>query len=952
MIQKRAKKEIKKEIRIVGAKEHNLKNINVILPRDEFIVITGLSGSGKSSLAIDTLFAEGQRRFIESLSSYARQFLGQKEKPKVESITGLSPAICIDQKTTSRNPRSTVGTITEIYDYLRVMYVTIGKPHCPTCGDSIEPISIQEIVDQIMNLENGTRIRILGPIIKDRKGEYKALFEELKADGFIRVRIDGEEIDLSRDEIPKLDRYVKHTIDVVIDRLVVGEEIGERVADSVELALKKGEGNVIVDLVENGEMVLSETGGCQKCNYTFPELEPRMFSFNSPHGACENCSGLGFELKIDPDLVIPDQSLSIDDGAIVYLSKNENSWGRRSIKTIANYYGFETSTPWRDLDEKFRNALLYGSGDEKITFEWFSENEDSQWQGTSKRSTEGIINSMTRRYHQTKSNHSRLYYESFMSKDRCNACNGARLKKEVLAVTVNDLNISQLTEFSVKEALDFLQTLKLSKRDQIISEEVVKEINERISFLNNVGLSYLTLNRAARTLSGGEAQRVRLATQIGSKLVGVLYVLDEPSIGLHQKDNEKLLNTFFELRDIGNTVVVIEHDEQTIRSADYIVDIGPKAGDEGGEVVFAGIPEKLINESNSLTAQYLRGERKIETPKERRKTNGQSIKIKNIKHNNLKDITIKIPLGVFCCVTGVSGSGKSSLVQDTIWRALARYFGIKSEKPGQHTSIEGFENLDKAILIDQSPIGKTPRSNPATYTKVWDHVRDLYAESQTAKKRGYLKGRFSFNVKGGRCETCKGKGYELIEMHFLPSVYVNCEVCHGKRFNRETLQVRYKGRNISEVLEMTIKEAHSFFENIPKIQNIMKTLLDVGMSYVKLGQASPTLSGGEAQRIKLSRELSKRTTGNTLIILDEPTTGLHMEDLNKLLQVLQRLVDAGNTILIVEHNLDVIKSADWIIDLGPDGGNNGGEIIIAGTPEQIAKCDKSYTGQYLKRILT
>ncbi|MGI6188863.1 MAG: excinuclease ABC subunit UvrA [Clostridiales bacterium] len=937
-----------KVIFVKGAREHNLKNIDVTIPRDRLVVFTGLSGSGKSSLAFDTLYAEGQRRYIESLSAYARQFLGQMEKPDVDYIEGLSPAISIDQKTTRRNPRSTVGTVTEIYDYLRLLYARIGIPHCPECGRVIQQQTVEQMVDIIMGMEEGTRLQLLAPLVRGRKGEYVRLLDDIKKDGYVRVRIDGEMRELM-EEI-KLDRNKKHTIEVVVDRLIIRQGIERRLADSLETVLKLSGGLVVVDVIGGQELLFSQNYACPDCGISIEELTPRMFSFNSPYGACTACHGLGTFMEIDPDLIIPNRNLSLSEGAISVLgwnSGNEDSIAGMYMKALSEHYGFSLNTPVEDLPEEAVNAILYGTGGEKIRVK-YSRNYGT---GYFTAPFEGIIPNLWRRYQETDSEYSRQEIESYMSDNLCQACKGARLKPEVLAVTVGGLNIHQVTNMSIKESFEFFGSLELTRREQLIAHQVLKEIRARLEFMIDVGLDYLTLSRAAGTLSGGEAQRIRLATQIGSSLVGVLYILDEPSIGLHQRDNARLIKTLKRLRDLGNTVIVVEHDEETIRSADYIVDIGPGAGVHGGYVVAAGSVQDIINTPASITGQYLSGEKRVEIPAVRRTTGGKWLEIKGACENNLKNIDVRIPLGVMTCVTGVSGSGKSTLINEILYKALARELNRASIKPGKHDRILGIEHLDKVINIDQSPIGRTPRSNPATYTGVFDSIREVFAMTSEAKMRGYKKGRFSFNVKGGRCEACRGDGILKIEMHFLSDVYVPCEVCKGKRYNRDTLQVKYKGKSIADVLDMTVEEAMVFFENIPRIYRKLKTLYDVGLGYIRLGQPSTTLSGGEAQRVKLSTELSKRSNGRTIYILDEPTTGLHIADVDRLIGVLQRLIDAGSTVVIIEHNLDVIKTADYIIDLGPEGGDRGGMIVAEGAPEEIIKTESSYTGSFLKPIL-
>ena len=928
-----------KRIKIVGAREHNLKNINLELPRDKLIVITGVSGSGKSSLAFDTIYAEGQRRYVESLSAYARQFLGQMKKPDVEYIEGLSPAISIEQKGISKNPRSTVGTVTEIYDYLRLLFARIGIPHCPICGKGIRQQTSQQIIENVMNL-NG-KITIFAPIARGKKGEYKKEFETLRREGFGKVRVDGEIIDLENDI--SLDKKKKHNIEVLIDRINLDKSKDKtRIADAVELALKIGDGLVLVS--SDREYLYSEKFACPDCGISFGEIEPRIFSFNSPFGACPECKGLGYKIEIDPDLVIPDRSLSIIEGAIAPWGNNMDTYYMKMLRTVVEHYGYTVETPIEDMDEKVIDIILYGTK-EKIKFSF--KGESSQW--SYEGGFEGVIRNLERRFRETSSEYIRNEIGKYMNEKACSFCNGKRLKKESLAVTINGKNIIELTEMSIKKLYRFFNNLKLTEREKIISKQILKEIKNRLEFLISVGLDYLTLDRKSATLSGGEAERIRLATQIGSSLVGVLYILDEPSIGLHQRDNTRLIQTLKKLRDLGNTVIVIEHDENMIRNADHIVDMGPGAGEHGGRVVAQGNLEEVMNNSESLTGKYLKGVLKIEVPKKRRKSN-KFLKITGVRHNNLKNITVEIPLGVFVCITGVSGSGKSSLINDTLYRAIAQKLYRSKEKPGRYENIIGLENIDKVVVIDQSPIGRTPRSNPATYTGVFTPIRELFSMLSESKIRGYSPGRFSFNVKGGRCDACEGHGLIKIEMHFLPDVYVPCEVCKGKRFNKETLEVKYRGKNIADVLDMSVEEALNFFENIPRIKRILQTLYDVGMGYIKLGQSATTLSGGEAQRVKLAKELSKRATGRTLYILDEPTTGLHFDDIKKLLNVLNRLVDRGNTVLVIEHNLDVIKNADYIIDLGPEGGDKGGYVVAKGTPEDIVK-KNTYTGQFLEKVL-
>ena len=936
------------KIIIKNAKVHNLKNISLEIPRNKLVVITGLSGSGKSSLAFDTLYAEGQRRYVESLSSYARQFLGLMEKPDVESIEGLSPAISIDQKTTSKNPRSTVGTETEIYDYIRLLYARIGIPHCPNCGKKIEKTPIDQIIDNIMSLEEGSKIQILAPVVRGRKGEFKKQLEDYQKAGFVRARVDGYIYDLS-DEID-IDKKKKHNIDLVVDRLVVKDDIRGRLTESVETALKYANGLVGVDVVGGEPLLYSQNYACPDCGISIEELTPRMFSFNNPFGACPSCLGIGYVMKMDEDLIIPDKSKTLYDGVKAFgasTMKRGDTMAKMYFESVAKKYGINIKQPIKKLPRAFLEKILYGTGDEEIDFEYSSATGVRKFTSP----FEGVIPTLDRRYRETKSDGMRSFYEMYMSSSHCDVCDGARLKPEVLAVTIGDKNIKQLTDMPINKAKKFLNNLKLNKTQAMISELILKEIDSRLQFLMDVGLEYLTLSRSAGSLSGGEAQRIRLATQIGSGLTGVLYILDEPSIGLHQRDNEKLIATLKKLRDLGNTVIVVEHDEDTMYAADQIIDIGPEAGVHGGNVIGQGTAQELMKIPESITGQYLSGIKKIEVPKKRRKSNGKSIIIKKATEHNLKGIDVKIPLGQFVCVTGVSGSGKSTLINEILYKTIARDLNGSNEKPGKCKEIKGIENIDKIINIDQSPIGRTPRSNPATYTGVFDNIRELFAGTNDAKLRGFDKGRFSFNVAGGRCENCSGDGLLKIEMHFLPDIYVPCEVCKGKRYNHETLQVKYKGKTISDVLEMTVEEALNFFENIPKIKNKLQTLYDVGLGYIKLGQSSTTLSGGEAQRIKLSTELSKKATGKTLYILDEPTTGLHIADVHKLVNILQRLVDSGNSIVVIEHNLDLIKTADYIIDLGPEGGEAGGTIVGEGTPEKICQIDESYTGKFLKKYL-
>lgn len=935
------------KITIHGAREHNLKNIDLEIPRDKLIVFTGLSGSGKSSLAFDTIYADGQRRYMESLSSYARQFLGMMEKPDVDEISGLSPAISIDQKTTSKNPRSTVGTVTEIYDYLRLLYARIGIPHCPVCGREIRQQTVDQMVDKVMELPERTKIQILAPIVRGKKGMHQKEFERAKKSGYVRVRVDGNLYDLS-EEIT-LDKNKKHNIEIVVDRLVVRDDIQSRLTDSLETAIGLTGGLVVVDVVDGEEMMFSQNYACPEHNISIEELNPRMFSFNNPFGACEKCTGLGTFMSIDPDLVIPDKSKSIREGAIKasgwYYA--EGGISQLYFQSLADHYHFSLDTPVKDLPKEIVNILLYGTKGEKIKMVRDTEDVKSTYYTE----FEGVANNLERRFRETSSNWMREEITNWMNSVDCPQCHGDRLKKESLSVLIGGMNISQLCRLSVAAMIDFFNNLQLTEKEEMISHQVIKEIRSRLEFLKNVGLDYLTLSRASATLSGGESQRIRLATQIGSSLMGVLYILDEPSIGLHQRDNDKLIDTLRHLRDLGNTVIVVEHDEDTMFASDYIVDIGPGAGVHGGEVVCAGPVDEIMVCERSITGQYLSGRKKIPIPEKRREGNGKKLTIKGAAQNNLKNVNVSIPLGTFTAVTGVSGSGKSSLINEILYKGLAAALNQARERPGKHKEIVGMEELDKVIEISQSPIGRTPRSNPATYTGVFTDIRQLFAQTNEAKTRGYDSGRFSFNVKGGRCEACEGDGILQIEMHFLPDIYVPCEVCKGKRYNRETLEVKYKGKNISDVLEMTAEEAYLFFENIPKIARKMKTLCDVGLGYVKLGQSATTLSGGEAQRVKLATELSKRATGRTIYILDEPTTGLHAADVHKLIEVLQTLVDSGNTVVVIEHNLDVIKTADYIIDLGPEGGDRGGEIIATGTPEQVAECEGSYTGKYLKKVL-
>ena len=937
------------KIIIKGAKEHNLKNINLEIPRDKLVVVTGLSGSGKSSLAFDTLYAEGQRRYVESLSSYARQFLGLMEKPDVESIEGLSPAISIDQKTTSKNPRSTVGTVTEIYDYIRLLYARIGVPYCPICGKKIEKQTIDQIIDNIMKLEEGTKIQVIAPIIRGRKGEYTKLIQDLLKEGFIRARIDGENIELS-DDI-KIDRKKKHNIDLIVDRLVIKPDIRSRLTESVEIALKHADNIVTIDVPGNGETLYSQNYACPDCGFSFPELTPRMFSFNNPQGACPECTGIGYLLKMDEDLIIPDKNKTLYDGVKAFGSstmKKGETMAKMYFETIGKHYGVDIKVPIKKLPRDFLDKILYGTGDECIDFE-----HESPF-GIRKFSApfEGVIPTLERRHNETKSQGMREFYEMYMSESPCHACHGARLRKEILSIKVGDKNINELTDMPINKIRDYLKSLELTNQEKLIGEQIFKEIDKRLNFLIDVGLEYLTLSRSAGSLSGGESQRIRLATQIGSGLTGVLYILDEHIIVLNQWYNDKLLATLKKLRDLGNTLLVVEHDEDTMYAADQIIDIGPGAGVHGGNVMAQGTAEEIKKVENSITGQYLSGRKNIPVPKKRRKTvKGKAIEVKGATEHNLKNISVKFPLGVFNCVTGVSGSGKSTLVNEILYKTITKQLNGSNEKPGKCKEVVGIDKIDKIINIDQSPIGRTPRSNPATYTGVFDTIREIFANTNEAKLRGYQKGRFSFNVQGGRCEACNGDGLIKIEMHFLPDIYVPCEVCKGKRYNHETLEVKYKGKTIADVLDMTVEEALDFFNNIPKIKQKIQTLYDVGLGYIKLGQPSTTLSGGEAQRVKLATELSKRATGKTLYILDEPTTGLHIADVHRLVDILQRLVDTGNTIIVIEHNLDLIKTCDHIIDLGPEGGDGGGEIVAVGTPEQICKNDRSYTGKFLKKYL-
>lgn len=933
-------------IKIKGAKEHNLKNIDLEIPRDKLVVITGLSGSGKSSLAFDTLYAEGQRRYVESLSSYARQFLGLMEKPDVELIEGLSPAISIDQKTTSKNPRSTVGTVTEIYDYIRLLYARIGIPYCPKCGKKIEKQSIDQIIDTIMQQEAGTKIQVLSPVIRGRKGEFTKLLEGFQKEGFVRAMVDGEVVELTDDL--QIDRKKKHNIDIIVDRLVIKEDIRSRLTESVEIALKHAENIVKIDIVGKGQKLFSQNYACPDCGISFPELSPRMFSFNNPFGACPSCTGIGYLMKMDEDLIIPDKNKTLYDGVKAFgasTMKKGDTMAKMYFESIAKHYNVDISKPIKDLPREFLNKILYGTGEEKIDFQYESPSGVRKYTAA----FEGVIPTLTRRHNETKSQGMRDFYEMYMSNSDCDECHGARLKKEVLAVRVGGKNINELTAMPINKMKDFLNKLDLNKKEAMIADQILKETDKRLQFLIDVGLEYLTLSRSSGTLSGGEAQRIRLATQIGSGLTGVLYILDEPSIGLHQRDNSKLIATLKKLRDLGNTLIVVEHDEDTMYAADQVIDIGPGAGVHGGKVMAQGTAEEIKLISDSITGQYLSGRKQIPVPKKRRKpVKGKAIEVIGASEHNLKNVNVKFPLGVFTCVTGVSGSGKSTLVNEVLYKTIAKELNGSNEKPGKCKQIKGLENIDKIINIDQSPIGRTPRSNPATYTGVFDIIRDIFAGTNEAKMRGYQKGRFSFNVPGGRCESCNGDGLLKIEMHFLPDIYVPCEVCKGKRYNHETLEVKYKGKTIADVLNMTVEEALEFFKNIPKIKQKIQTLYDVGLGYIKLGQPSTTLSGGEAQRVKLATELSKRATGKTLYILDEPTTGLHIADVHKLVDILQRLVDTGNSIIVIEHNLDLIKTCDHIIDLGPEGGEGGGQVIAIGTPEQVVRNEQSYTGEFLK----
>lgn len=935
-----------KMIKIRGAREHNLKNIDVDIPKNKLVVVTGLSGSGKSSLAFDTIYAEGQRRYVESLSAYARQFLGQMDKPDVDLIEGLSPAISIDQKTTSKNPRSTVATITEIYDYLRLLYARIGRPVCPTHGIEISSQTVQQMVDQVMELPERTRIQILAPVVSGRKGEHIKLLEDLQKEGFVRVRIDGEMREIT-DDI-QLDKNKKHSIEVVVDRIIVKEGIESRLTDSLETALPLGNGRVIIDVIGEEEIVMSENHACPECGFSIEELEPRLFSFNSPYGACTRCDGLGTKLEVDLNLVIPDWDLSLNDHAIKAWKPISSQYYPQLLKAVCKHYKIDMDIPVKDIPKEQMNIILYGSGEDTIYFHYVNDF------GHEKKAYvhfEGVLNNIARRYNDTSSDFVRETLGEYMAETACPKCKGHRLNEQALAVKVQGKHISEVTEYSIAEALEFFHSLNLTDKEEQIAKMILKEIDDRLSFLQNVGLNYLTLARSSGTLSGGEAQRIRLATQIGSALTGVLYVLDEPSIGLHQRDNDRLISTLKHMRDLDNTLIVVEHDEDTMLAADWIIDIGPGAGDHGGEVIASGTPKQIMKNKSSLTGQYLSGAKNIPVPSERRKDDGRFIEIVGAAENNLKNVDVAFPIGLLTVVTGVSGSGKSTLVNEILYKAIARQLYKGKQRPGEHKTIKGTEHIDKIIDINQAPIGRTPRSNPATYTGVFDDIRDVFAQTNEAKMRGYKKGRFSFNVKGGRCEACRGDGIIKIEMHFLPDVYVPCEVCKGKRYNRETLDIQFKGKNISDVLDMRIEEALSFFSNIPKIKRKLQTIVDVGLGYIKLGQPATTLSGGEAQRVKLASELHKRSNGKTLYILDEPTTGLHTEDIKRLLSVIQRLVENGDTVVIIEHNLDVIKSADYIVDLGPEGGNGGGTIVAVGTPEEIAEVENSHTGKYLKEIL-
>ncbi|PLR87879.1 excinuclease ABC subunit UvrA [Bacillus sp. V33-4] len=931
---------------VKGARAHNLKNVDVTIPRDKLVVLTGLSGSGKSSLAFDTIYAEGQRRYVESLSAYARQFLGQMDKPDVDAIEGLSPAISIDQKTTSRNPRSTVGTVTEIYDYLRLLFARVGRPVCPVHNVEISSQTIEQMVDRIMEYPERTKLQVLAPIVSGRKGTHLKVLEDIKKQGYVRVRINGEMHEIG-DDI-ELDKNKKHSIEVVIDRIVVKEGVEARLADSLEAALSLGEGKVVIDVIGEAELLFSEHHACPLCGFSIGELEPRMFSFNSPFGACPDCDGLGAKREVDEDLVIPNRDLSLRDHAIAPWEPTSSQYYPQLLEAVCNHYGVDMDTPVKDIPGHLLDKILYGSNEDRIYFRY--ENDFGQIR-ENYIEFEGVIRNVERRFKETSSDYIREQMEKYMGEKPCPTCKGNRLKKESLAVLIAGQHISQVTARSIEEAYQFFENLQLTDKEMKIANLIFREIKERLGFLINVGLDYLTLSRAAGTLSGGEAQRIRLATQIGSRLTGVLYILDEPSIGLHQRDNDRLIETLKNMRDIGNTLIVVEHDEDTMIAADYLIDVGPGAGVHGGEIISAGTPEEVMNDPASLTGQYLSGKKFIPLPVERRKANGRYLEIKGARENNLNNVSVKLPLGLFIAVTGVSGSGKSTLINEILHKKLAQQLHHAKSKPGEHKDIKGIDHLEKVIDIDQSPIGRTPRSNPATYTGVFDDIRDVFASTNEAKVRGYKKGRFSFNVKGGRCEACRGDGIIKIEMHFLPDVYVPCEVCHGKRYNRETLEVKYKGKNISDILNMTVEDANEFFENIPKIKRKLQTIADVGLGYITLGQPATTLSGGEAQRVKLASELHRRSSGRSLYILDEPTTGLHVDDISRLLVVLQRLVDNGDTVLVIEHNLDVIKAADYIVDLGPEGGDRGGTIVASGTPEQVAKVPGSYTGKYLKPVL-
>jgi len=938
---------VQTKIIIKGAREHNLKNINLEIPRNKLIVITGLSGSGKSSLAFDTIYAEGQRRYIESLSSYARQFMERMRKPDVDYIEGLSPAISIDQRKASKNPRSTVGTVTEIYDYLRLLFARIGIPHCPECGQKVSKQTIEQMVDQTLTLPKGKKIQILAPVIRFKKGEHKKILEDIQKKGFVRVRVDGEVYEIE-DDI-KIDRYKNHNIEVVVDRLIVKSEIKNRLASSIETALTLSEGIVIIDVEGENERMFSEYFSCPRCGINLPEIAPRIFSFNSPYGACPTCSGLGFKMEFDPDLIVPDKSKSILQGALAPWGEVKGKYLHHILKGIADFYGFSLNTPFAKLKPEYQEIILYGSGEIKIPFKYQNDEQNTYW--LHENSFEGVINNLKRRYRETKSEYIRSEIQKFMTIRTCPSCNGKRLRPESLKVTIDGFSIADVTEWSIKQNYDFFENIKLSEREIIIVGQILKEIKSRLSFLINVGLDYLTLSRASSTLAGGENQRIRLATQIGSSLTGVLYILDEPSIGLHQKDNFKLLQALLKLRDLGNTVIVIEHDEATMKIADYIIDLGPGAGIHGGYVVAKGSCQNIIKNPQSITGRYLSHLNRINLPLKRRKGNGKYLKIIGARQYNLKNIDVSIPLGTFTCVTGVSGSGKSTLVEETLYKALIKEIYKSRVYPGDYDKIEGINNIDKVIIIDQSPIGRTSRSNPATYTGAFTPIREIFSKTKEARIRGYKAGRFSFNIRGGRCEACQGAGIVKIEMYFLPDVYIPCEVCKGKRFNRETLEIKYKGKNITQILDMTVEEALEFFNAIPSIKRKLKTLYDVGLGYIKLGQSATTLSGGEAQRVKLAKELSRKSTGKTLYLLDEPTTGLHFDDVKKLLNVLDRLVRAGNTVLVIEHNLDVIKSADHIIDLGPGGGEEGGRVVAEGTPEEIACNKNSFTGEFLKKVL-